>query len=309
MPKSVSLKDGSDTSATKHEESSDVGSAVKVDHSDASHVNFASPSTATIVDTRRISILKSHISLAANKTEKRLNTAAGVVQGEQADSYQIGDLVFVKHLGWPWPACIEDPSNVEDIVTRFQYAAFLYGIHERKVVKLKDVFLYEENKHNFSSKTDHHILNIALYEVENDPDVNIQIVPQHKKQSIRYLRRSRSHAQLARYLENHHLCLEETGSEATSITEISTSEGESQFNSMSLISHDSGLGYFTIFSSFIFMLYLTWWLVLMPFLEPSYLQVLEEYFPIVSQSIFYPIAAGTTLVSSIIVYVQTQVGR
>lgn len=43
----------------------------------------------------------------------------------------VGDIVFVKHLGWPWPARIEDPSNVQEIVTRFQYAVFLYGIHER----------------------------------------------------------------------------------------------------------------------------------------------------------------------------------
>lgn len=42
-----------------------------------------------------------------------------------------GDMVFVNHEAVAWPARIEDPSCVQEMVTRHQYAVFLYGIHER----------------------------------------------------------------------------------------------------------------------------------------------------------------------------------
>ena len=41
--------------------------------------------------------------------------------------------MFVNHEAVAWPARIEDPSCVQEMVTRHQYAVFLYGIHERFV--------------------------------------------------------------------------------------------------------------------------------------------------------------------------------
>lgn len=47
----------------------------------------------------------------------------------------------------------------------------------RLVVKLKNIFLYDENRKSFGKKTCHRILNMALIESRTDPDVNIRRIP------------------------------------------------------------------------------------------------------------------------------------
>ena len=44
-------------------------------------------------------------------------------------------------------------------------------------MKLKNIFLYDENRKNFGKKTCHRILNMALIESRTDPDVNLRRIP------------------------------------------------------------------------------------------------------------------------------------
>ncbi|KAF6025165.1 hypothetical protein EB796_016542 [Bugula neritina] len=228
-----------------------------------------------------------------NATELRLNALAGVVTGKQAADYEVGEVVFVNHEGVPWPARIEEPSYISEVVTRFEFAVFLYGLHIRKRVRLKDMFLYEQNLQAFGGKSSNRILNIALYE--------------HMKAPIRYLMKSRSHTALERYLEGPALELEVT--EGDELQSTGDSLDYNPFQSGTLVSYDTALGYFTIISSFLFMAYLTWWILIMPFLEPSYFSLLKDYFPNPSHSLIYPITGGTILACSIICYVYTQLGK
>lgn len=44
-------------------------------------------------------------------------------------------------------------------------------------MKLKDIFVFDENRKEFGKKTVHRILNMALVESRTDPDVNLRRIP------------------------------------------------------------------------------------------------------------------------------------
>lgn len=86
------------------------------------------------------------------------------------------DLVFAKLKGYPhWPGRIEPFELEPNGKPPKKFPIMFYGTGETANLKAGDLFPYHENKERFSKPHNRKFFNEALYQVENNPDWDLNI--------------------------------------------------------------------------------------------------------------------------------------
>ncbi|XP_028312046.1 PC4 and SFRS1 interacting protein 1a [Gouania willdenowi] len=91
-----------------------------------------------------------------------------------ARDWKPGDLIFAKMKGYPhWPARIDEVPDGAVKPSNIKFPIFFFGTHETAFLGPKDVFPYHANKEKYAKPNKRKGFNEGLWEVENNPKVEL----------------------------------------------------------------------------------------------------------------------------------------
>uniref|UniRef100_A0A3P9A8E8 PWWP domain-containing protein n=1 Tax=Esox lucius TaxID=8010 RepID=A0A3P9A8E8_ESOLU len=91
-----------------------------------------------------------------------------------AQEFKPGDLIFAKMKGYPhWPARINDYSDGAVKPSNMKFPIFFFGTHETAFLGPKDIYPYLANKEKYAKPNKRKGFNEGLWEVENNPKVEL----------------------------------------------------------------------------------------------------------------------------------------
>ncbi|KAL1023787.1 hypothetical protein UPYG_G00046170 [Umbra pygmaea] len=93
---------------------------------------------------------------------------------KMAQEFKPGDLIFAKMKGYPhWPARINDYSDGAVKPSNMKFPIFFFGTHETAFLGPKDIYPYLPNKEKYAKPNKRKGFNEGLWEVENNPKVEL----------------------------------------------------------------------------------------------------------------------------------------